>query len=259
VDAVVKPTFDLSGLAKKANCTKLAIADSTAAPAVRPNFGLKFTIGCVEHVVNFCKLPVDATEWASFVYTVLATDGVLLTHNVKTSILGSSGTELSLQFCGDCSIKIEAITPLATGLKVESAPLVSTAIVPKLGQFVAYAFRDGKIAGIQTYNPGDTVYAGFLNLPKSVPLDGCCLPSECDCTAVGSCRTIQRTGKLKIALSAPVAVPLGDLHLAVKPTGEIVTFSGLTPPTGFELLPFAHSIVFDERTIGSTLITVVLH
>jgi hypothetical protein len=188
----------------------------------------------------------------------MATDGVLLTQNVKVSIVTSEPGVLTLKVCADCDVTIAGVTPLATGLKIASSPIVSSTIVPKLGQFVAYSFTGSKISGIQTYNPDTDVYAGFLNLPKSVPLTSCCLPSDCACDAVGSCRTIQRTGKVRIALAEPVGVPTGPVSLGVKATGEIVAYSGAVP-TGYKALPYPHSIVWDEATIGSTLIAVILH
>lgn len=249
---------DLSGGHNAGSCIQLKITDTTAAPAKRAKFELKFTIGCEKHSIAFCNLPQDAAQWASFIYTVLATDGVLLTNNVKTSIVSSEPGVLTLQLCGDVALTVEAVTPLAAGIAIVPTPMVMTDNSPKLGMFVAYAIDGGQLKGIKVYDPKSDVYAGFLNLPKGLKEDACVLPDHCDCNAVTGCQTIQRTGKIRVMLETAFPVPTGPVSLAIDAMGKVFAIVG-PAPAGLNVLPYPHSFVMTESTIGSKLITVILH
>lgn len=256
---------DLSHKKTAGSCSLVQIKDASPAPAVpgtsSPRFSLSIKFGCVAHVVTFCNLPADVAAWNSFVYTVLATDGVLLQNNAKVIITAAStiAKDITLQICVDCpglQVGLNAaglvgpITAVVTVVAVDDS-------APKLGQFVAYGYTNGVLSGIKTYDE-DLPYAGFLNLPKNVAKDACCLPTACDCNAIGGCQTIQRTGKVRVPLALPFPTPTAPLVLATKATGEIAVFAGSLASDYVEF-PYPYSFNLDPSTVGSTLISVLLH
>ena len=256
---------DLSAKKATGSCSLIQIKDASPAIAVAgtpsPRFSLSLKFGCVAHVVTFCNLPSDIAAWQSFVYTVLATDGILLQNNVKVVITASSTTakDITLQICVDCpglQIGLNA-AGLVGPITAVVTPVVLGNSAPKLGQFVAYGYTGGALTGIKTYD-ASLPYAGFLNLPKDMPLDACCLPTTCDCNAIGGCQTIQRTGKVRMTLALPFPNPTAPLVLATKVTGEVAVFSGPLD-AGYTALPYPYSFNLDPSTVGSTLVNVLLH
>ena len=174
---------NLSGINKPlGSCSTVTVKDPTAtlaAGAPKTKFALLLKFGCESHTINFCNLPAAPTDWNAFIYTVLATDGVLLQNNIKITILSASPTkkELVLKVCAECpNLSIAVGNPIVGTVTVttEAVALIDTA--PKLGQFVAYAYDGGALSGIQTYDD-KLNYAGLLNLPKGLKQDACCLPS----------------------------------------------------------------------------------
>lgn len=255
---------DLSAKTSKGSCSLLTIKDGSpviSAPGTPcPRFSLVFKFGCVTHTVTLCNLPSDIKQWSSFVYTVLATDAVLLQNNVKIVITASdtASKSITMQICVDCpGLSILMAPPIVGPVKAESTPVVMTNSAPKLGQFVAYGYTSGILSGVKTYD-ASLPYAGFLNLPKNTPLDACCLPTSCDCNAIGGCQTIQRTGKTLMPLAIPFPSPTATLVLATKVTGEIAVFSGALD-AGYTAFPFPYSFVLDPASVGSTIATVILH
>ncbi|MGL6131619.1 MAG: hypothetical protein ACRCZ9_08415, partial [Fusobacteriaceae bacterium] len=195
--------------------------------------------------------------WESFVYSALATDSFLLTNNVGISIVKSGSFYLALSLCGDCAISIVPTIPATSSASVSTAPIANVGAAPKLGQFLSYGLNNGSLNGVKTYD--GTLYAGYLMLPDSIPVNACCVPDTCGCNAVGSCRKILRTGKARVPLAIPFPGAItGNVQLATKADGSIVAYSGAVP-LGYTAFPFPHSIVMDPTTIGSSLITVVFH
>ena len=256
---------NLSAKKTLGSCSSVTIKDATPIPASSgtpsPRFSLTFKFGCVTHSVTFCNLPNTIAEWQSFIYTVLATDAILLQNNVKIVITNASITakEITLQVCVDCPGLVVAMSALGIvgPVTVTATPVALVDSAPKLGQFVAYAYTSGALTGLKTYD--ETLpYAGFLRLPANLPLDACCLPTACDCSSIAGCQIIQRTGKITLPLSMPFPEPKATLVLGTKPSGEIAVFAGALA-AGYVAFPYPYSFILDPSTVGSTLISIVLH
>ncbi len=256
---------NLSSKKTLGSCSSVTIKDVTPIPSpsgtLCPRFSLTFKFGCVTHSVTFCNLPNTIAEWSSFIYTVLATDAVLLQNNVKIVITNASITakEITLQICVDCPGLAVAMSALGVvgPVTVTTTPVALTDSAPKLGQFVAYAYTSAALTGLKTYD-ATLPYAGFLRLPANLPLDACCLPTACDCSSIAGCQIIQRTGKITLPLALPFPTPSATLVLATKPTGEIAVFAGALA-SGYVAFPYPYSFFLDPSTVGSTLISIVLH
>ena len=255
---------DLSKKKSGGSCSLLTIKDGSPLVAVAGAKGSRFSLtlkfGCVSHVVTLCNLPAGVAEWSSFVYTVLATDSILLQNNVKIQIIESSTTEkkLVLQICVDCpGLTVVMTPPIVGAVTAESTPIDVTDTAPKLGQFVAYGYTGASLNGLKTYD-ASLPYAGFLRLPANTPLDACCLPQSCDCASISGCQIIQRTGKVAIPLALPFPTPSAALVLGTKPSGEIAVFAGALA-SGYVAFPYPYSFILDPSSVGSTLVQIVLH
>ena len=244
---------DLNGGAEVKHCTTVKIVGDKSGGG----FELMLKSGCDSHTVTFCKTPTTAAEWQSFVYSTLATDAFVLTNNLQVSILAAGEFSISLKMCGECPVSATGIALKSGVTKVEATATLADDTTPKLGQFLQYGFESGVLSGVQTLDKGS--YAGFLMLPDSVPSTACCVPDTCDCAGAGSCRKILLVGETLIPLATPFpAAGNGRAQLATKPDGSIVAYYD-TVPAGAVALPVPHTIVFNESTIGSNLVTVVLH
>ena len=255
---------DLSKKKAGGSCSLLTLKDASPLVAVAgakgSRFSLTFKFGCVSHVVTLCNLPSGVTEWSSFVYTVLATDAILLQNNAKIQIIESSTTEkkLVLQICVDCpGLSVVMTPPIVGAITAESTPIDVTDTAPKLGQFVAYGYTGAGLNGLKTYD-ASLPYAGFLRLPANTPLDACCLPQSCDCSSIAGCQIIQRTGKATVPLALPFPIPSAALVLGTKTSGEIAIFAGALA-AGYVAFPYPYSFILDPSSVGSTLIQIVLH
>jgi hypothetical protein len=231
-------------------------------------YQLDLTLGCVKRSISICaKGPAKvnfpaATDWASFIYSALATDPILLQHNVQPEIIGApTGGPTYKMTIRLSSPKCDVSAVLGNeggDLSAVVAP-VAQGSVPQLGQFVSYAYNGNKLSGISTYD--GSAYMGLLMLPDNIPATACCVPSSCSCNAVGSCRKIMRTGRARVRLTAPMPAPVAgqDYKLATAPDGGVQAYSGAAAPAGYTAFPYPVSFILTPESVGSTLVTVVLH